>query len=144
LPDIEEVVDFPPLGPTTYEPAGYGASGGSTFEQGTSITSSSSANTKGSWTQLIASTTYKVVGIMVYLEYNGAAILMVDIGTGASGSEAALIPDIFVDFESSTGPQTVGIFFPVQIPVGTRIAARCQATAASKSVFVSLSLIEAP
>jgi hypothetical protein len=141
LPDIEEVVDFPPYSPPNYEPAGFGSSGNA-FTVGTTVTAASSASSKGSWTQLIASTTNPVVGILVLLEVSSTATFLIDIGTGASGSEVVLIPDIYAYFGSSAGPMSAAIFFPVQVPAGTRIAARCQSGTASSAIYVALSLME--
>jgi hypothetical protein len=142
LPDIEEVVDFPPFSPMNYEPAGFGSSGNA-FTLGTTLTAASSANTKGSWTQLIASTTNPVVGILVLLEVSSLATFLIDIGTGASGSEVVLIPDIYASFYSTNAAiMSAAIFFPVQVPAGTRIAARCQSGTANSTVYVALSLME--
>jgi hypothetical protein len=142
LPDIEEVVDFPPYSPPNYEAAGWGSSGTQNYICGTSVTAASSANSKGSWAQLIASTTRKVVGIVVLMHQSGTGKFMVDIGTGASGSESVLIPDVYVNFGGSYGAGSAAVFFPVQIPAGTRIAARCQCSTASAVIYVVLGLME--
>lgn len=103
---------------------------------GVSVDPGGSANTKGSWTQLVASTALDYEGLIVALtnlnDFAAAdATWLVDIGTGGAGAETVLIPDLYAGMDSGNdfayplgglGP------FAVDIPAGTRIAARAQST----------------
>jgi hypothetical protein len=96
------------------------------------VTTGGTAHTKGSWFQLIASTSanasllvLRVDGISINAT-NTAALL--DIGIGASGSETVIIPDVAVG--GATANITVAV--PFQIPSGTRIAARAQSAATTR------------
>jgi hypothetical protein len=112
--------------------------------QGSTITASSSTNTKGSYTQLIASTTRDYTSIYVYFDSLDAnatnASFMTDIAIGAGGSEKVVIPNIL----SRVGSPTIAFFpcltgpWPIQIPAGTRVAARTQCTTASGKMGVTL------
>lgn len=107
---------------------------------GTSITASGSTNTKGSWTQLIASTAHDAIGMMIYMRGNtGTQQVLVDIGIGASSSEIALIPNL--KYTNAAYGFSFTAWFPVQIPAGTRLSARCQSSVASGNMKVHVVLI---
>jgi hypothetical protein len=94
------------------------------------LTANSSAHTKGSWSQVIASTSGNVS--LLYVSVGGVAIAgdsatLLDLGTGASGSEVAFASNIAVGGATfSGGLAGVIIPIPVKIASGTRIAARIQ------------------
>jgi hypothetical protein len=111
-----------------------------------SVTAHASANTIGAWVELIAATTYESGGIMVQLAGLQTTATtnqrcLVDIGIGAAGSEVVIIPTLtcgnVADFgaASATG---VSYFFPLHIPSGVRIAARCQASTGGDIVNVAV------
>ena len=114
---------------------------------GTLVTAGSTAHTKGTtWDELIASTSAAAEGIYIKVVdvgvSNTATSMLMDIGTGGSGSETVLLPDLLVGY---AGPdQTMGrtYFFPVAIPSGTRISARCQALIASDTARVAIWLAQ--
>lgn len=113
--------------------------------QGLAITPSASANTKGSYTQLIASTARQVrtIGLGVLCNPNGTASKswLVDIAIGGAGSEVVVIPNITVAATAQYASQRIFLRLPFNIPAGTRIAARCQTQAASgETCFVKLTL----
>ena len=102
---------------------------------GVAIDAGGSANTKGAWTELTASSSAPTRWMMVQIQHstNGGlaadTTYLLDIGIGAASSEVVLIPDLPVTIDSSGG----GVVFsnpwyslPVDIPAGTRISARCQ------------------
>lgn len=106
------------------------------------VTASASANTKGSWTQLIAATAFEATAIAVDLmcDSGGLARRLVDIGIGAAASEVVKIPNLFTNGSQSDqgGARYV---FPIQIPTGTRIAARTQASTGSVVTKVGVDLL---
>jgi hypothetical protein len=98
----------------------------------TTVTANSSANTKGSYSQLIASTSANASFIVVVSNAvrtgatNTATLL--DLAIGASGSETNFASNIAIGSHSATAaPQVGGVYgFPLKIPSGSRISARIQ------------------
>lgn len=103
---------------------------GQSGTQGTTIDPGGTANTKGSWTELVASSPHDFDFLYVLVGNNAnsvatAASWLIDIGTGAAASETVAIEDV---------PHLVTIFeagftvYPIRAPIasGTRIAARAQ------------------
>lgn len=111
-----------------------------TNTRGTVITASGSANTKGSWTELSASTSTAATAAMVTIFCaNTQADYLVDIGTGAAASETAVIADI------QTNRPTISItcrqfFIPISIASGTRVSARCQSSTAAATCRIIIHL----
>jgi hypothetical protein len=88
------------------------------------VTANTAAHTKGSWTELIASTGQGSVLILAIsavntLSTNTATLL--DIATGASGSETAIMADLPIGTISSWE-----LHIPFKIASGTRLSARIQ------------------
>jgi hypothetical protein len=98
--------------------------------QGTAVTPGTS--NKGSWAQLIASTTSGSYGVIICVNSNTASAAsrntITDIGIGAAGSEAVLIPDLISGNAAGYTLGGIWYYFPVYIPAGSRIAARGQGT----------------
>jgi hypothetical protein len=96
---------------------------------GTLITGHASQHTKGSYSQLIASTTYDSHGFWLSVTdtvLSGSdTSLLLDIGIGASGSEVVLAPNLMAGFRPATGAGYLA-FLPLFIPRATRVAARLQ------------------
>jgi hypothetical protein len=97
------------------------------------LTANASAHTKGSWSQVLASTSADVSFLWVRvstINLSGAnTATLIDLGTGASGSETAFASNIAVGGASgvgSAGLQAIIFGIPVKIASGTRIAARIQ------------------
>lgn len=135
--DIEIALAAPSV--TTYESIGALTASSS----GTQVTPPGSANTKGSWVELVAATAGAADGLILCCQIGdtGIADFLIDIGTGAGGAETVLIPNILFSYGTSDGPPGTA-FFPIQIPAGTRIAARCQSTdIAATSIRLLASLV---
>jgi hypothetical protein len=134
MPDLGETLGMPHLSIDNAEmpPAG---------DAGVTVTFGA-ANTKGSWTEVIASTAKDVraIGVEIWAGCSGGA--MMDIGTGAAGFEAVLIPDLFL-FNGSSLPGSGHRHWliPIKVPAGTRLAARGQGAAANTAI-VALCLME--
>jgi hypothetical protein len=102
---------------------------------GTQVDPGASANTKGSWVELTASSTYPIAALLVGVPNQNNAtrstgLYLLDIGIGGAGSEEVIVPDIQLHANAANDviePQLAGPFF-VSIPAGTRIAARAQAS----------------
>jgi hypothetical protein len=131
-------VDWPSVGPSIGESAGYLTAS----SVGTTLTASASANTKGAYAQLIASTAKRSVCMVVCIGQTGAIDqkFMVDIATGAAASEVVLVSDLGIWY--SNDQVTVGTI-AIMIPPATRIAARCQCNVTgSKVCRIAIVLLE--
>lgn len=110
--------------------------------QGTTITANASANTKGSYTQLIASTSHDITGIMV----NGGDVsnssvdILLDVAVGAVSSEQVILSNLY--FSSGTGSVSYNdpYVFPIFIPAGSRIAVRSQSSTGSEPITINVHL----
>lgn len=113
---------------------------------GTTITASGSTNTKGSYSQLVASTPYDCCGLWLnYCNASQAGVTnncSLDLAVGGAGSEQIVIPDIILATVGITSGYCNSIFFPIAVPAGTRIAARSQAPSASETVSVNVVLCD--
>lgn len=102
----------------------------------TVVSPSATANTKGSYVELDASTAFHVCGIIleVYggngLTYTGADVLL-DIAVGAAASEVDVIQNLPVTGLAQFAISYQSVWVPVEIPAGSRVSARCQASAGS-------------
>jgi len=111
---------------------------------GTALSNSGSANTKGSYTQLVASTPYDAQGLLVCLTTNAVAAgqsYLIDIAIGGAGSEQVIIPNILVDPSGATGELGIAAYFPIPIPAGSRIAARQQNSTTTGALRVGVVLM---
>jgi hypothetical protein len=124
--------------------------GGQIWEQGIAqsylgdvLGSPSSANTKYSWVELIASTSFPASGLIVTIGYRNVANFLIDVGIGAAGSEITIINDLLASIMTGTGlAKASSMFFPISIPAGTRIAARCQSSSTSnKNCGVAVQIV---
>jgi hypothetical protein len=112
------------------------------------VTANLLANTKGSWTQLIASSSGNTSFIFVSVANIGAittnTATLLDIGIGASGSETAIIGDVAVGASSAFSLGGANIYgVPFKIASGTRISARIQSVVAGgKTASISAYLMD--
>lgn len=108
---------------------------------GTTVTSGAGSNTKGSWVEIIAATTYVADGLLIIMSLGTAGVNhLVDIGIGAVGSEQVIIPNLLV----APWQTNICIAYPIPtgIPAGTRIAARSQSGASGgQTIYVTISLV---
>lgn len=109
---------------------------------GTAVTCSATANTKGSFAQLTASTTNDACFAIVSGAYTGTAVnyFMIDIAVGAAASEKIILPNLVLAFWPGGNANGNTVSFPIQIPAGTRLSVRCQSVAATAEV-VNLNII---
>lgn len=98
--------------------------------KGTTIDPGGTANTKGAWTQISASTTDDIAGLLLNFGPDGvhaAGRLLIDVAIGASSSEQVILED-YVVTESGSVSRTFmnSASFPAEIPAGTRVSMRAQ------------------
>lgn len=130
-------VAFPRLGGPSLD-----AGSNAAASDGVTVTAHATINTKGSWTELITATTIDTAWLLVEVMVGTAnAEALIDIGIGGSGSEIVLIPNISATVATATSFYTFTYVFPVQIPAGTRIAARAQSDVTVASCRVAVQCI---
>ena len=110
-------------------------SAGVSGDGGTDVNAGASANTKGAWAEMSASTVYRWGAIMVIIGNNANAAMStgdfrLDIGVGAAGSEQVIHGDFIFTEELTYDRLNNLVFgpFPCDIPIGSRIAVRVQST----------------
>jgi hypothetical protein len=97
------------------------------YPSGINIAPNASANTKGSWVQVTAATTQecRFIEVLVFARVSGTRqCASMDIGIGASGQEQIIMADLVASCRDTPGCHRYAL--PLNIPVGTRIAARSQ------------------
>jgi hypothetical protein len=113
---------------------------------GTLVTSSSTAKTKGAYTQLVASTPYDAIGFLLIVNVTpittGVSAITVDIAIGPSGSELNILTDFYIPNVGIQETNDVMIYLPCLIPAGTRISSRVAGLQASKSATISLVMFD--
>jgi hypothetical protein len=99
---------------------------------------------------LIASTAADSYAIQVHIHNNATSnastATLLDIMTGAGGSEVVLIPDLMAGWihPVATTNEWRTYTFPIFIPSGTRLSARSQSITASKTCSVGITLMQRP
>lgn len=117
--------------------------GGEAFGS-TTVTAAGSADTKGSWTEIIAAAAYdfdvKFIDVtFADTRQSGTdTSMLVDIGIGGSGSEVVVIPNLLAGHRH--GDPYITTRVPISVAAGTRISARCQSCIASDTVLVTIDL----
>jgi hypothetical protein len=113
------------------------------------VTANTAAHTKGAYAQIIASTSANASFLYITIDsVNTTATntaTLIDIATGASGSETDIITNCAVG-GAATGGALLGsvIGVPFQIPSGTRISARIQSlVTGGKTARVSVVVLDA-
>jgi hypothetical protein len=99
--------------------------------QGTLIAQGGANNTKGAYTQIVASTTRRYRGLIISNGRRGTVatqLFINDVAIGAAASEQIIIPNIYWSQNTTTDQieRPVQGPFWVDIPAGTRIAVRGQ------------------
>ncbi len=111
------------------------AGGAMTYEQGgaatatttqATVTAPGSANAKGAWLELIASTANEAQGFFLTttLTTTASRQVLVDIGLGAASSEVVLLSNHAMSLGAMA--HSICSYIPLQIPAGSRVAVRYQ------------------
>lgn len=115
---------------------------GLSFTGWTDVIAGGTAFTKGSWTQLIASTSGDVSWVMVQCANVRASVALsfaFDLAVGASGSEVAIASNLLISADQSV---QATYFFPLCIKAGTRISARSASDHASDTGAIKLTVFD--
>lgn len=105
---------------------------------GTPYTQTSAAG-YSAWQQIVAATPSDMTWMLLTMQnpYGGRATLM-DIATGASGSEVAMISSLALTDQGTNTTYGCSLLLPFPAPAGTRIAARAGSAAASNGVVIQV------
>lgn len=124
---------------------------GSSF---TTVTASATPHTKGAWTQLVASTAAETAIIALTVTDIQAVATetstLIDVATGAAGSEVAIAENIAVGGAAVPGTGVARIFLgcvlplPIRVSAGTRLSVRIQGVVASQQCRVVHALLTLP
>lgn len=123
--------------------------GGSITETGGALTASSggtivaasvSNNTKGSWVQMIAATSYEANGFYIFLRgATNSCDYMYDIGIGAAASEQVIVENM--TFSCQALRVAAGVYIPLRIPTGSRISIRAQSNPGGSGALFTIYLV---
>jgi hypothetical protein len=115
------------------------------------VTASASTNSKGAWAEIISSTSANASLMLVFVRGLGANTVntaaLLDIGTGASGSETAIVSNVAVGshgagFSVSTSGEAPVLVIPFKVPSSTRLSARIQCATASRTANVFIAVAD--
>jgi hypothetical protein len=90
-----------------------------------------SANTKTAWVEMTASLPHTICGILAELQNAPGEYQVLDIGVGAAGSEVVVVPDVRASNSLSGVHANLGLYIPLSLPAGSRVACRSQGSAGS-------------
>jgi hypothetical protein len=112
--------------------------GGSTYY--TQVDTANAANTKGNYTQIIASTPCDCFLVLQITRFANVGDFLIDIAVGGAGSESIIVSDILFSRANALQFGLVqSIPIPKLIPSGTRVSIRCQSTRAStNSIYLNI------
>lgn len=110
----------PLFDPALWETAGVVSS----QSRGTALSQPANPNEEGAWTELTAATTHHWSGFWIIWTTTEGSWEHLDIGLGTGGSEVVKVENIVIG--SASGYQGGAVYVPVQVPAGSRVAARTQ------------------
>lgn len=136
------LADLAPQFAFEYDDTTAGSANITTVGTGIAATASGSANTKGSWAQVVSATDRDWYGF--WISFSAAvspsglnAAQLVDVGIGAAGSETVVVSNILAGGRFPLTGTTISLndppmYIPIAIPKGTRVAVRTQSATASR------------
>ena len=113
---------------------------------GTQCTDTDNSTTKGSWAEISSATTFDYNAFLLQVHNDDVAgqCHLLDIGVGAASSEQVICSDLVVCKGRNSAAYAFGLrmMLPIQIPEGTRVAARIgKPTAVSGADTLRVSLL---
>lgn len=105
------------------------------------LTCHASANTKGSYVDLIASTAFQAHWLLVFVgEASASGDFLIDIAIGAAASEQVILANISTMSQAKNNEPRY-FLVPLPVPAGTRISARAQATTGGLTIACNVTII---
>ena len=101
------------------------AGGDTSDTSGVTVTAHASGATKGSYSELIASTAFDADWLFIAFTGDNSTRSLIDLAIGAGGSEVVIIENLLHDSEGSIA-NGQGYFLPIFIAAGSRLAVRMQ------------------
>lgn len=96
---------------------------------------SNTAHTKGSYDELVASTTNPIEAFILFAvtgtgDVATSRTILLDLAKGGAGSEVDILQNLFLYLSSATDMYVPAVFGPIYLPLpaGTALTARCQAS----------------
>lgn len=109
---------------------------------GVTVTASASVDTFGSWTELIASTSKKADGLLIFIRSTATppfkAVLQIGIGTTVLVDKILIQPN---GNQAATFFLSLPLFVPIAIAAGSQIQARLSSSVASETVSCAVMLV---
>ena len=101
--------------------------------------SSPTTNTKGSYVEIVASTSFTYEGFILHMYTNvtTSTRAMLDIAVGAASSEVIIFPDLLFGV-NPTFQFGYDLYIPLRVAQGERIAIRFQANVSSQTNFMGI------
>ena len=115
----------------------------------TLVSSSASANTKGSYAEIVSATGFAANGVWVEVQTSTASgtggQVLLDLAVGAAGSEVVVIPNLMIagPFGTTSIQGSFIAFFPLAIASGARVAARMQDSLGTGTARIGITLVAA-
>lgn len=109
------------------------------------VLTAGSANVKGAYAQLVASSAADACAIIVNMAQNSTPALStiaLDIAIGAAASEQNIVTNFLLQRAGSAGAWGEAIVIPVQIPAGSRISARIASSTGATTTAMAASLVD--
>ena len=106
------------------------------------VTSSGSANTKGSWEEIFATTNFISNYLWITGAWSGGAReYLVDISIGSTGNEKTILSNLHISGAQANVSRTGYCYaFPIYIPSGEKISVRCQSDGTTQAMWASIGL----
>lgn len=118
----------------------------STTQWGTTVTAHATPHTKGSYAQLVASTTYESFGFWLAVAGSATSAArtdqLLDVAIGAAASEVVILSNLLVGWRNLPTVAPYWVWIPLYIPKGTRVSARIQALITVDVLDVQIQLNE--
>ncbi len=114
---------------------------------GTQVTGSGTANTKGSWTQILPALTFDAFYIYITALNTVASAtdtsLLLDVGIDPAGgtSYIVVVPNILFGFSFDVDQMRQDFAIPVYMPTGSTVAARIQSVITSETTDVAFQVV---
>lgn len=109
------------------------------------VTASATTNTKGAWIEILEDQNYPVKFLFLTISNSASDFsegsFLIDIGVGTSGNQRVIFPNfLFTKITNFVGGRNgVYLAFPIEVPPGESVWARCQCTSSSEVVLISAS-----
>lgn len=104
----------------------------------TTVTAHSSAHAKGSWTELIPSTSKDIEWLVLQLDADGGpATYLIDIGVG-DPTPTVVVPDVAYYAKYGSNCQAHRLIVPCKAALGSKISIRCQSEGGLNTVKASV------